>query len=109
MDDRTINGSVGLNGRVYGAPEADELYEDAQEAGVDLTPLVDAGTLEGDWGVSSAPEGDDSAAGDSADEVDATDSARELAEKHDIDLAEVDGTGSDGRIVKSDVQALVEE
>lgn len=40
--------------------------------------------------------------------VNATDAAAELAEEEDIDLAEVDGTGKDGRITKSDVEALVE-
>jgi hypothetical protein len=41
-------------------------------------------------------------------EVDATDSAKKLAEEHKIDLSTVEGTGKDGRIVKPDVEALLE-
>lgn len=37
----------------------------------------------------------------------ATDAAEELAEENDIDLLEVEGTGADGKIIKSDVEALV--
>lgn len=36
--------------------------------------------------------------------VDATDAARELAEKEDVDLSGVEGTGADGRVLKSDVE-----
>lgn len=43
-----------------------------------------------------------------ATEVDATDSAVKLANKHGISLATVKGTGADGRILKSDVEALVD-
>lgn len=42
-------------------------------------------------------------------EIDATDAASELAQEHGIDLADVEGTGADGRILKSDIEALVEE
>ena len=38
----------------------------------------------------------------------ATLGAQKLAEEHGVDLADVKATGKDGRIVKSDVQALVE-
>ncbi len=40
--------------------------------------------------------------------VPATGAARRLAKKEDIDLAEVEGSGSDGRIVKADVEAEIE-
>lgn len=40
-------------------------------------------------------------------EYDITDSARELAEEHDLDLEGVHGTGSQGRITKQDVEAAV--
>lgn len=38
---------------------------------------------------------------------DVTDSARELAEKNNLDLSTVTGTGADGRIVKTDVAAAL--
>lgn len=38
----------------------------------------------------------------------ATEGAIELAAKHGIDLADVSGTGKDGRILKRDVEALIE-
>lgn len=52
---------------------------------------------------------------DASEPVDATDAAIELAKEHDIDLAEairngsLEGTGSDGRILLGDVEALVDE
>lgn len=46
---------------------------------------------------------------DVADEIDATDAARELADEHGIDLAEVEGTGADGRIVIGDIRALLDD
>jgi len=38
---------------------------------------------------------------------DATDTARALAEQHEVDLAEVVGSGKGGRILKKDVEAVV--
>lgn len=38
---------------------------------------------------------------------DATEAAIKLAEEHDIDLAEVSGSGTDGRILKSDIEKLI--
>jgi len=44
------------------------------------------------------------------DSVDATDTARELAADHpELDLSSIEGTGSGGRILKSDVQAAVDQ
>lgn len=41
-------------------------------------------------------------------EVDATDAARELAKTYGIDLSEVEGTGSEDRVIKSDVSDVLE-
>lgn len=40
-------------------------------------------------------------------EIDATDTARSLAEEHGIDLATIAGTGKEGRILKSDVTKAI--
>ncbi|MGB5674089.1 MAG: 50S ribosomal protein L21 [Gemmatimonadota bacterium] len=40
-------------------------------------------------------------------EFDITDSARELAEEAGLDLATIEGTGKEGRILKSDVQKAI--
>lgn len=40
--------------------------------------------------------------------VNATDGAVELAEEHDLDLSLIQGTGSKGRIVKDDVEEVLE-
>lgn len=40
-------------------------------------------------------------------EIDATDDATELAEKENVNLAGVEGTGKDGRITKGDVEKVV--
>ncbi|MGH7540069.1 MAG: 50S ribosomal protein L21 [Gemmatimonadota bacterium] len=44
-----------------------------------------------------------------AEAIDVTDVARELAEEHGIDLASLEGTGKDGRILKSDVEKAIRE
>lgn len=53
------------------------------------------------------------AAGDfsveSNEEVDATDAARELANENSVNLADVEGTGSDGRVTKDDVENYLAE
>jgi pyruvate/2-oxoglutarate dehydrogenase complex dihydrolipoamide acyltransferase (E2) component len=41
-------------------------------------------------------------------EVQATEAAAELAEEEDVDLASIDGTGSGGKILKSDVEDALE-
>ena len=41
--------------------------------------------------------------------IDVTEAARELADEHGVDLALVAGSGEAGRIVKSDVEAHIEE
>jgi len=41
-------------------------------------------------------------------EVDATNPARELALEAGIDLSSIEGTGSEGRILKADVEAKIE-
>lgn len=45
---------------------------------------------------------------DSAPEADITDAAAELAAEHDLDLTDVVGSGEGGRILKSDVDALID-
>lgn len=42
-------------------------------------------------------------------EIDATDAARELADEYGVDLAFVEGTGEDGRVLKGDVEAAIED
>lgn len=39
--------------------------------------------------------------------IDATDSARALADEHGLDLATITGTGTNGRILKSDVEKVL--
>jgi len=46
--------------------------------------------------------------GSSESGVDATPAAEELAAEEGVALAEVDGTGKDGRVLKSDVRAVID-
>jgi len=41
--------------------------------------------------------------------IEATDTARTLAEEHGIDLATLEGSGKEGRILKSDVEKAIKE
>lgn len=41
-------------------------------------------------------------------EVDVTDAARDLADEHGIDLTTLEGTGKEGRILKSDVEGAIQ-
>lgn len=45
----------------------------------------------------------------SSDEVDATPAAAAAAEEHGVDLAQVEGSGQDGRVLKSDVEAAASD
>ncbi len=47
--------------------------------------------------------------GEPQEEVEATEAALDLALEHDLDLGNVEGTGVDGRVLKSDVQAALDE
>lgn len=44
---------------------------------------------------------------ESGEDVEASDAARALADEQDVDLKDVTGTGSGGRITKADVQKAV--
>ena len=79
------------------APEPEEAAPAAAEA-AEEAPEPEAEVEE-----DSEPEADAA-----AEEIDATDAAGELAAEHGIDLAEIEGTGKEGRVLKSDVEAAVE-
>ena len=51
----------------------------------------------------------DSSPEEEADRVDATDEAKALAKEEEIDLSSVEGSGKNGRILKSDVSTFVDE
>lgn len=55
-----------------------------------------------------APEAAEEAVEEAEEEVDVTNAARELADEHGIDITTIDGTGKDGRVLKSDVQDAVD-
>jgi len=54
------------------------------------------------------PVEEEAAEAEEEEELAITSAAEELAEEHGIDLGAVEGTGKDGRILKSDVEAAVE-
>lgn len=74
-----------------GQPEGTPQYASGTQGGTDVQP---------------ADEGDDEGEGGTADEdgINATQGARDLASDKGVDLAQVQGSGEDGRITKADVE-----
>lgn len=71
---------------------------------------VDSGTaaISDDYGADVGDGGVAAAAGPhEGAEIDATDGAKELAEEENVDLTQVEGTGQDGRVTKSDVEDYI--
>lgn len=67
--------------------------------------VVEPGSVEQESAEEEAAEEQDAEKG----AVDATGAAEELAEKHGLALAGVDGSGKDGRITKPDVESVISE
>lgn len=66
------------------------------------------GTLKGAATVTSAPTASQTTTEtEEGEEVDATDGARELADAEGVDLSQVEGTGTDGRVTKGDVETYL--
>ncbi len=86
------------------------LKSDVQEA---VRELEEEEAAEAGDEAAEADGADEAAAADGAgavipDEVDITSAARELAEEHGLDVTGIEGTGKDGRILKSDVKDAIE-
>jgi large subunit ribosomal protein L21 len=86
------------------------LKSDVQEA---IRELEEEEAAEAGDEAAEADVADEAAAADEAgavipDEVDITGAARELAEEHGLDVTGIEGTGKEGRILKSDVQDAIE-
>jgi len=78
----------------YIPSDLDDLPDEA------FAPVV---TNEGDLREDDASDDEEGATGE--DEVEATDAAEKLAKELGVDLSEIEGTGADGRVIVSDVQA----
>ncbi len=90
------------------APEAaGEAPAEADEATAEAREAEEAPEVEEEPAAEAAPE--EAVEEEAAPAPEATDAAEELAAEHDVELAAVEGTGKDGRILKSDVQAVVDE
>lgn len=98
----------------YGAPEYDRAEgaalsisewpftarSDAEERVLDNHPLVKQ---------TSAQAAQEAQVQRSAEEADATPAAADLATQNNVDLTEVEGSGTDGKIIVSDVQRVIDE
>ena len=78
-------------------PEIDPFYRTAQAKPPPTTPRPEA--------IAPAP----TLKSDSAGRISASPRARRLAEEHGIDLATIQGTGPDSRILEEDVRAAIEQ
>lgn len=97
----------------YGSPDpvtsASRLatLEDGHPLDPGLLPEDHEAAISDDYGVNQLAA---HASGLDADnEVDATDNARELAAAEGVPLGDVQGTGSDGRVTKGDVEDYIEQ
>lgn len=94
-----------MESKVFGPPQYGS--PDPASAASRLMTLEDGHPLAGlEEGTAAISEDYGRAYGDTS-EIDATDDARELAEKEGVNLAAVEGTGKDGRITKGDVEKVV--
>lgn len=90
------------HGKSADKPElAGEVAEAGSEAQQELADEKEEAADEEENGADVAPE--DSEA------PEATEAAVELAEEKGVDLSQVEGSGKDGKIIKSDVEAVAEE
>ncbi len=85
------------------APAA-EAEEEAVEAEAEVEEEAPAAEEEAAEPEEAEPEEEEE-----VEELRITGAAEELAEEHGIDPAAVEGTGEDGRVLKSDVEAAIEE
>jgi pyruvate/2-oxoglutarate dehydrogenase complex dihydrolipoamide acyltransferase (E2) component len=96
--------------KTFGPPQFGS--PDPATAASRLMTLEDGHPLEGlpedhpaaiseDYGLQSLAEGTE------VTEIDVTDSAKELAEEENVDLTQVQGSGSEGRITKGDVEDYI--
>lgn len=94
-------------------------FTEVEIVDIDLDGVAPPSTEEADVEVEEAPDETEAAVDvdeeaveedqDEASEIDITPAAAELAEEHDLDLTSIEGTGKDGRILKSDVQGAIKE
>jgi pyruvate/2-oxoglutarate dehydrogenase complex dihydrolipoamide acyltransferase (E2) component len=71
--------------------------------------LVQSAEAEGDAQAPEEAAAEEAAAPEAAEEVEATPAAEALAAEEGVDLSEVEGSGEDGKILKSDVEAAADE
>lgn len=90
-----------LDGRPYAAPEDPDTGETLY-----LVCLKCEAEIEADPDVFMAHECENYREGP---ELKVTSAAEALADEEGVDLSEIEGSGSDGRITKADVEASVEE
>lgn len=94
-----------LKPKVFGPPQYGS--PDPASAASRLMTLDDGHPLAGLESGTAAISEDYGAQYGNVGEIDATDDAKELAEKENVNLAGVEGTGKDGRITKGDVEKVV--
>ncbi|MFB6240290.1 MAG: 50S ribosomal protein L21 [Gemmatimonadota bacterium] len=88
-----------------GGPSAETAAEVAPEEAVEAPEAGEE--PEAETAEEAEPVRAEEEQGLTAEDVDITDAARELADEHGIDITTLDGTGKDGRILKADVQEAV--
>ena len=85
-------------------PAADaQVAESEDMAAEEVTAEVEDAAVEG------VEEVEEAASDDADDDLDITPAARDLAAEHGIDLATIEGSGKDGRILKSDIDKAIKE
>ena len=126
-DDSTDSGEADDSGESDESPETedggepaadDESGDEESDAGDEAAASGDSGDEESDAGASETSDGEESSetetrspesrdSDDDGSAVRISPLARNMAEKHDIDTVEIDGTGPRGRVIRVDVEKAI--
>lgn len=100
----TVKWNLRRNGKTYGPGDTLDGLTEKEARAANLYP----GVLEPTDEAPAAPDDSTDEPLPAPDDIDITDAAAELAAEHSLDLSDTIGSGEGGRILKSDVERLID-